>query len=178
MRKVPKDDRGRPMHWVLIGKGGCNARRIREETGAELIVPPPQSYSDEYSLRGSLEATEKAARIIFELLSEIGEVLSFCVNVFAGAADPTGWFSGVCVNVGACCWLVFKSSFSLVLHVAEPRHARAKPGMNFFGSTHCCCLGRLGRVCLGTSPLVCLFEMPFLSEVRKGGSAPCLNPVP
>eukprot|EP00668_Euglena_longa_P042674 GGOE01056491.1.p1 GENE.GGOE01056491.1~~GGOE01056491.1.p1 ORF type:complete len:528 (+),score=147.49 GGOE01056491.1:1154-2737(+) len=73
VRKVPRDRNGKPMHWVLIGKGGCNARRIREEAGAELIVPPATSTSDEYTLRGSLEAVDRATAIIFELLNEVGE---------------------------------------------------------------------------------------------------------
>lgn len=73
VRKVPRDRSGKPMHWVLIGKSGCNIRRIREETGAELMVPPPHSPSDEYTLRGSMEACERASRIIYELLLDLGD---------------------------------------------------------------------------------------------------------
>lgn len=75
-RKVPKDSRGKPMHWLLIGKGGANASRIREETGAQLSVPPPHSPSDEYTLRGTLEACEAASKIIFELLADHGETFT------------------------------------------------------------------------------------------------------
>lgn len=75
-RKVPRDSRGKAMHWLLIGKGGANASRIREETGAQLSVPPPHSPSDEYTLRGTLEACEAASKIIFELLADHGETFS------------------------------------------------------------------------------------------------------
>eukprot|EP00667_Euglena_gracilis_P004406 EG_transcript_4431 len=96
VRKVPKDRNGKPMHWILIGKGGCNAKRIREEAGAELIVPPPHSTSDEYKLRGSLEAVDRATAIVFELLSDVEEspdksTLEAALEAFkSGGAAPSG----------------------------------------------------------------------------------------
>jgi len=93
VRKVPKDSRGKPMHWLLIGKQGATARRIREEAGAELIVPPPHSPSDEYTLRGSLEACERAATIIAEILADEGQTFSMeeAVAAPAAPAGPVSW---------------------------------------------------------------------------------------
>jgi len=73
VRKIPRDRAGKPMHWILIGKNGVNARRIRDESGAELTVPPPHSASDEYSLRGSVAACDKAWMIICELMIAANE---------------------------------------------------------------------------------------------------------
>jgi predicted PilT family ATPase len=61
----------RKVHGAIIGRGGAQIQKLRQDTGCYIIVPPSQLESDELKLRGTFEAISKAKEAIIELMNGI-----------------------------------------------------------------------------------------------------------
>lgn len=55
----------------MIGKGGANIRKIREETSTRIDLPPEGSDSDMIVITGRKENVEKARDHILKIQSEL-----------------------------------------------------------------------------------------------------------
>ncbi len=58
-------------HKNVIGKGGANIRKIREETSTRIDLPPEGSDSDMIVITGRKEDVEKARDRILKIQSEL-----------------------------------------------------------------------------------------------------------
>jgi len=58
-------------HKNVIGKGGANIRKIREETNTRIDLPPEGSDSDMIVITGRKEDVEKARDRILNIQSEL-----------------------------------------------------------------------------------------------------------
>jgi len=58
-------------HKNVIGKGGANIRKIREETSTRIDLPPEGSESDMIVITGRKEDVEKARDRILKIQSEL-----------------------------------------------------------------------------------------------------------
>ena len=58
-------------HKNVIGKGGANIRKIREETSTRIDLPPEGSESDMIMITGRKEDVDKARDRILKIQSEL-----------------------------------------------------------------------------------------------------------
>jgi len=68
-------------HKNVIGKGGANIRKIREETSTRIDLPPEGSDSDMIVITGRKEDVEKARDRILKIQSELVSVISEDVDI-------------------------------------------------------------------------------------------------
>lgn len=68
-------------HKNVIGKGGANIRKIREETSTRIDLPPEGSESDMIVITGRKEDVEKARDRILKIQSELVSVISEDVEI-------------------------------------------------------------------------------------------------
>jgi len=68
-------------HKNVIGKGGANIRKIREETSTRIDLPPEGSDSDMIVITGRKENVEKARDRILKIQSELVSVISEDVEI-------------------------------------------------------------------------------------------------
>merc|ERR1712136_413782 len=68
-------------HKNVIGKGGANIRKIREETSTRIDLPPEGSDSDMIVITGRKEDVEKARDRILKIQSELVSVISEDVEI-------------------------------------------------------------------------------------------------
>lgn len=64
----------------MIGKGGANIRKIREETSTRIDLPPEGSDSDMIVITGRKEDVEKARDRILKIQSELVGWLAYFYN--------------------------------------------------------------------------------------------------
>jgi len=63
-------------HKFVIGKGGANIRRIRDETDTKIDLPNPGSDSDMITITGKKENVMKAADQIKQIQSEMADIVT------------------------------------------------------------------------------------------------------
>ena len=68
-------------HKNVIGKGGANIRKIREETSTRIDLPPEGSDSDMIVITGRKEDVEKARDRILKIQSELVNFIPFNLNI-------------------------------------------------------------------------------------------------
>ncbi|TOF73345.1 hypothetical protein CGJ15_27365, partial [Vibrio parahaemolyticus] len=61
----------RQFHKFIIGKGGANINKIREETGTRIELPSEGQNSDEIIITGKKENCEKARERIQKIQEEL-----------------------------------------------------------------------------------------------------------
>jgi polyribonucleotide nucleotidyltransferase len=69
----------------IIGKGGVQIRKIREETDTKIDLPRENSDSDIITITGKKENVEKAKSMIEAIQKEL--VITFCFNFANGCID-------------------------------------------------------------------------------------------
>ncbi len=68
-------------HKFIIGKGGINIRKIRQETETKIDLPESGSDSDVIAVTGRKENVEKAVKAIQKIQSEMADVVSEEIEV-------------------------------------------------------------------------------------------------
>ena len=68
-------------HKFVIGKGGANIRKIRNETETKIDLPESGSESDVITVTGKKENVSKAVKAIQQIQSEMADVVSVEINV-------------------------------------------------------------------------------------------------
>jgi polyribonucleotide nucleotidyltransferase len=63
-------------HKFVIGKGGANIRRIRDETETRIDLPDPGSDSDMITITGKKENVVKAVELIQQIQSEMSNIVN------------------------------------------------------------------------------------------------------
>lgn len=58
-------------HRHIIGKSGANISKIRQETGASVVIPSDDSHSDEVRVEGRKEAVQQATADIMEMVKKM-----------------------------------------------------------------------------------------------------------
>ena len=66
-------------HKNVIGKGGANIKKIREETKTRIDLPPEGSDSDMVIITGRKEDVDKARERIMKIQSELVSVYSIWI---------------------------------------------------------------------------------------------------
>jgi polyribonucleotide nucleotidyltransferase len=63
-------------HKNIIGKGGANIRKIRDETDTRIDLPSENNASDVIAITGRKENVEKARKMIEDIQKELVSALS------------------------------------------------------------------------------------------------------
>ena len=80
--------RAKPQHHrFLIGRGGSNIRKVRENTGARIVFPTPSDEDKELiTIIGKKEGVEAAKQ---ELMKAIKDLVQICFQL----SDPSEWLA-------------------------------------------------------------------------------------
>jgi len=68
-------------HKNIIGKGGANIRRIRDETDTKIDLPAEHSDSDVISITGKKERVEKARQMIEAIQKELANIAEETIEI-------------------------------------------------------------------------------------------------
>ena len=71
-------------HGSIIGRGGATLRKIREETGTEIDIPPKNSDGEIITITGHKKDAEKARDMILAIQTEMvsRQFINYCMLVF------------------------------------------------------------------------------------------------
>ncbi|KAL5491054.1 hypothetical protein EMCRGX_G016269 [Ephydatia muelleri] len=91
-------------HGSIIGKGGANLKKIRDETSTRIIIPSENSDSDMIGVTGRKENVEKARAMIKAIEKEMkpaNALLGFQPDIFNLATFQAGTFALWCICTAA-----------------------------------------------------------------------------
>jgi polyribonucleotide nucleotidyltransferase len=63
-------------HRMIIGKGGANIRKIRDETQTKIDLPAEGEKSDVITITGKKENVEEAKNRIQQILNELANIVT------------------------------------------------------------------------------------------------------
>ncbi|KAG0729485.1 Vigilin [Chionoecetes opilio] len=97
----------RQIHKFIIGKGGANINKIREETGTRIDLPSEGQNSDEITITGRKENCEKAQERIQKIQDELASIVEVDIIIPAKFHNSMIGAGGKLIqSVSEECWRV------------------------------------------------------------------------